>query len=132
MRHPDWQARLLATIRAATVRPFVWGMNDCCTFGADCCVAVCGTDPAAAHRGHYQTEQGAARAQVRFGTMEQALDAVFARVPPAMAQRGDAVLFDGPAGTTAGILWAGQIWAMTPDGARAIPGVLPTIAWRVE
>ncbi len=83
--------------------------------------------------GRYTTEIGAKRVLAKtHGSIEAALDALFVRVPIAMAQRGDALVFDGPNGITAGVMWAGQVWAMTEQGARPIPDQVPLIAWRVE
>ncbi|NEX89122.1 hypothetical protein G4923_10445 [Aeromonas rivipollensis] len=133
MRHPDWQIRIITTIQAASERPFCWGENDCCLFVADVCLAACDKDPAAQYRGRYTTEIGAKRVLAKtHGSIEGALDALFVRVPIAMAQRGDALVFDGPNGLTAGVMWAGQVWAMTEQGARPIPDQVPLIAWRVE
>ena len=106
MRHPDWQLRIIQTIQAASERPFCWGENDCCLFVADVCLAACDKDPAAAYRGRYSTEIGAKRVLAKtHGSIEAALDALFVRVPIAMAQRGDALVFDGPNGLTAGVMW---------------------------
>ena len=66
------------------------------------------------------------------GSIAAALDALFERVPVTMAQRGDALVFEGPQGQTAAVMWAGQVWAMTEQGARPIPDVVPLSAWRVE
>ena len=66
------------------------------------------------------------------GSIAAALDVLFERVPVAMAQRGDALVFDGPQGQTAAVMWAGQVWAMTEHGARQIPDAVPLFAWRVE
>ncbi|WP_410490187.1 DUF6950 family protein, partial [Aeromonas veronii] len=65
------------------------------------------------------------------GSIAAVLDAHFPRIEPALAQRGDPVVFDGPLGQTAGVMWAGQVWAMTETGARPIPDVVPLFAWRV-
>ncbi|MEW7867465.1 DUF6950 family protein [Aeromonas diversa] len=131
-RHPDWQARLLSHIEAAMGRPFVWGQSDCCLFTADACAAVSGVDPAADYRGRYTTEIGARRVLLKqHGSIAAVLDDHFDRIPVTMAQRGDAALFDGEAGDTAGIIWAGTLWAMTPQGARPLPGIIPRIVWRV-
>ncbi|WP_199770468.1 DUF6950 family protein [Aeromonas sp. ASNIH1] len=100
---------------------------------ADICLAVCDKDPAAAYRGRYRTEIGAKRVLAKtHGSIAAALDVLFERVPVAMAQRGDALVFDGPQGQTAAVMWAGQVWAMTEQGARPIPDVVPLFAWRVE
>ena len=133
MRHPDWQIRIIKTIQAASERPFCWGENDCSLFVADACLAACDKDPAAAYRGRYSTEIGAKRVLAKtHGDIPAALDALFARIPVAMAQRGDALVFDGPQGQTAAVMWAGQVWAMTEQGARPIPDAVPLFAWRVE
>lgn len=133
MRHPDWQLRTIQTIQAASERPFCWGKNDCCLFVADVCLAACGKDPAAAYRGRYRTEIGAKRVLAKtHGSIAAALDTLFERVPVVMAQRGDALVFEGPQGQTAAVMWAGQVWAMTEQGARPIPDVVPLFAWRVE
>ncbi|MDX7735884.1 DUF6950 family protein [Aeromonas caviae] len=133
MRHPDWQLRIIQCIQAASGRPFAWGENDCCLFVADVCLAACGKDPAADYRGRYRTELGAKRALAKtHGSIAAALDALFERVPVAMAQRGDALVFDGPQGQTAAVMWAGRVWAMTEQGARHIPDAVPLFAWRVE
>jgi hypothetical protein len=133
MRYPDWQAQLLNCIQAAQGRPFVWGTLDCCLFVADCCVALCGIDPAASYRGRYCTETEAKRVLLReHGSIGAVLDAHFKQVPVMMAQRGDAVVYDGPNGETAGVIWAGAIWAVTEQGAQPLPGVRPKAVWRVE
>ncbi|MGN5115646.1 DUF6950 family protein [Aeromonas sp. 55A] len=133
MRHPDWQLRIIQTIQAASERPFCWGENDCCLLVADVCLAACDKDPAAEYRGRYRTEIGAKRVLAKtHGDIPAALDALFARIPVAMAQRGDALVFDGPQGQTAAVMWAGQVWAMTEQGARPIPDAVPLFAWRVE
>ncbi|APJ15152.1 hypothetical protein KAM344_17450 [Aeromonas caviae] len=132
MRRPDWQRQLITTIEAARVRPFVWGENDCCLFVADCCMAASGVDPAAVYRGRYTTAIGAQRVlNKEHGSIAAVLDAHFPRIEPALAQRGDPVVFDGPLGQTAGVMWAGQVWAMTETGARPIHDVAPLFAWRV-
>lgn len=133
MRRPDWQRQLITTLEAARVRPFVWGELDCCLFVADCCVAVCGVDPAAAYRGRYTTAIGSQRVLTKeHGSIAAVLDAHFQRIAPELAQRGDPVVFDGPLGQTAGLMWAGQVWAMTELGARPVPDAVPLLAWRAE
>lgn len=133
MRRPDWQRQLITTLEAARVRPFVWGELDCCLFVADCCVATCGVDPAAVYRGRYTTAIGSQRVLTKeHGSIAAVLDVHFQRIDPALAQRGDPVVFDGPLGQTAGLMWAGQVWAMTEQGARPVPDAVPLFAWRAE
>ncbi|MGJ8518492.1 DUF6950 family protein [Carnimonas bestiolae] len=132
MRYPDWSQRLNTTIKAALERPFSWGKNDCCTFMADCCVAVCGVDPAEQYRGAYCSRLGAFRQlRKRHGSIDGALDACFSRISLPFAQRGDVVVFSSPDGPCSGVLWAQSIWAAT-EGGIARTDAQPTACWRVE
>lgn len=131
MRNENWPRHLSAVIKAATERPFSWGESDCCLFAADCCIAVCSVDPAEEYRGHYSTETGAKRAlKARHGSLEAAWDAYFERIDVKLAQRGDVVAYDGEMGRSVGVVWAGEIWGMTPDGCSRIV-CSPDMAWRV-
>ncbi|WP_408582498.1 DUF6950 family protein [Enterobacter cancerogenus] len=42
MKHPDWHNRLIAVIRAAEKRPFLWANMTACLFAADCAEAMTG------------------------------------------------------------------------------------------
>ncbi len=53
-------ADLNAYLEEASSRRFQWGIHDCCLFGADWAIRLCGQDPAAAYRGRYSTRIGAA------------------------------------------------------------------------
>lgn len=131
MKYIDWQRRLLTTIEAAKQRPFSWGENDCCLFASDCVVAQCDCDPAADYRGKYDTANGARKALLqRHGSIIKAFDAALSAINPAMVQRGDVVAFDGPLGVTAGVFWAGRVWAMSESGLIDLD-VKITHAWRV-
>ncbi|QPI64469.1 DUF6950 family protein [Vreelandella venusta] len=131
MRYRDWTTRLQQTIKAASERPFLWGEFDCCLFAADCCIAICGVDPAAKYRGRYHTELGAKRVlRTTHGSLEAAWDAAFKRVPVTMRQRGDVVLFDSDFGRCVGIVWASAIWAVTETGVHRVQAE-PLICWRV-
>jgi len=132
MRYRDWATRLHQEIQAASERPFLWGEFDCCLFAADCCVAVCGIDPAADYRGRYTTGTGAKRVlRSTHGSLEGAWDACFKRVPIAMRQRGDVVLFTSEFGRCVGVVWAGSIWAATNDGVSRVTAD-PEVCWRVD
>lgn len=132
MRNRDWTTRLHDVIKAAQGRPFSWGGFDCCTFAADCSVAVCGVDPAASYRGGYYTEVAAKRLlKANHGSLEAAWDACFKRVPPAFVQRGDVVLYDGPNGRSVAVFWANEFWSVADDGVGRI-ACTPLAVWRVE
>ena len=130
-RYRDWTTQLHNTIKAASERPFSWGEFDCCLFAADCCIAICGIDPAASYRGRYTTEIGAKRVlRNTHGSLEGAWDACFQRVPVAMRQRGDVVLFDSENGRCVGVVWANAIWAVTDEGVHRVRAQ-PLICWSV-
>lgn len=133
MRIADWPSTLFEHIDSARFQEFQWGVHDCCLFASDCCLAICGKDPAQSYRGKYTTEIGAKRAlKQQHGSVEAAFDAMFERVNPALAQRGDVVLFEGEFGPTAGIQGQdGVVWSVGLNGLALVkPDV--TIAWRVE
>jgi hypothetical protein len=131
-RYPNWPRQLQQTLQAAREAAFLWGESDCCLFAADCCVAICGVDPAAEYRGRYQTAVGAKRVLANtHGSLEAAWDACFERVPVAQAMRGDVVLFEAPLGRCVGVVWSGGIWCVTEEGAARAKAE-PLIAWRVE
>jgi len=130
-RYRDWTTQLHTQIKAAHERPFSWGEFDCCLFAADCCIAICGVDPAADYRGRYTTELGAKRVlRNTHGSLEGAWDAHFKRVPINMRQRGDVVLFDSENGRCVGVVWANAIWAVTDEGVHRVRAE-PLICWSV-
>lgn len=132
MRHTNWPLRLQETIKAAHEAAFSWGEHDCCLFVADCCIAVCGVDPAEKYRGRYKTRRGAFGLVKRVhGSLEAAFDACFRRIEPAFAGRGDICLFESPDGPCVGVLFAGQIWAMTETGV-SVTDAEPTVYWSVQ
>ncbi|WP_339935151.1 DUF6950 family protein [Vreelandella glaciei] len=131
MRYRDWTTQLHTQIKAASERPFSWGEFDCCLFAADCCIAICGVDPAADYRGRYTTEIGAKRVLRNIhGSLEGAWDAHFKRVRINMRQRGDVVLFDSEHGRCVGVVWANAIWAVTDEGVHRVRAE-PLICWSV-
>jgi hypothetical protein len=134
MRLHDWPERLSKTIAAARGTPGGWGTHDCCTFGADCILAVTGVDVAADWRGKYDSERaGLKLAGVR--TLPELAARFFQEVHPVFAHRGDVgvapvgelrrgekalmlVVFDGA-------------FVRGPTGLQ-YPRNLATRAWRVE
>lgn len=133
MRYRDWTQRLTAAIQAASARPFSWAEHSCCHFVGDCCLAVCGVDPAEDYRGRFTTERGAYRVLSRgHGSIAAVLDAYFERVSPSCTQRGDVVQFEGDTGETVGVIWAGAIWSAGPGGVGRVVSAVPHTAWRVS
>lgn len=97
-RLPDWQARLGALVTAAQNRPFEWGQNDCCLWGADVVCAITGRDVAAPYRGTYTTFEGAMNLLDKLGGLYGVATHVYGLGVPytaVYARHGDIVITRG-------------------------------------
>ncbi|MGJ8518010.1 DUF6950 family protein [Carnimonas bestiolae] len=131
MRRSNWPRRLHDYIQQCLDAPFQWGVFDCCTFAANCCVQICGIDPIEQYRDRYSSELGAKRLIVSLhGSMPAIWDASFHRIEPQYAQRGDVVAFNGPQGLTVGVIWGNGIYSTAEDGVCELQET-PIMAWRV-
>jgi hypothetical protein len=132
MKHPDWHNRLIAVIRAAEKRPFLWGEHDCCLFAADCAEAMTGDNFAAGWRGTYNSETGAKKALLRGGgSLEQVLAKYLDEVPVKLAQRGDIAVVENAGSRCAGVVYAGGVWVPGETGLVCLR-VKPLSVWRVR
>lgn len=140
MRYEHWEKRLTAVVGQADRVPFAWGRADCALFAADCVWALTQKDPAAAWRGTYEDESGAARiiaaAGGLAGLVEQGLAAIgvpVQRVAPSFGQRGDPVLFEGALGPTLGVIYGTGFVARGPRGLVTLPVMVTgAVAWAVR
>jgi hypothetical protein len=135
-RAADWPTQLAVYLTSVKGKPFAWAENDCCTFAAGAVLAITGVDHLGPYRGKYATAKGATRILTKAGGLHgwvvKCLGEPLAR--PALAQRGDVVLFEtqdtfGPAAL--GICVGAQIAAPGPDRMVLVPLTLATAAWRV-
>lgn len=133
-RLPDWPERLADFLQSRRLEPFAWGSNDCCCFVADAIAAMTGTDLATSWRGTYDSETGAARVLVPYGSvyglavakLGQPLDV------PALAQRGDVVWVAPDGRQMLGIVTGGGDWcAPGDDGLVFFPMADVAMVWRV-
>ncbi|MCB4611957.1 DUF6950 family protein [Enterobacter asburiae] len=132
MKHPDWHNRLIAVIRAAEKRPFLWGEHDCCLFAADCAEAMTGDDFADGWRGTYDSETGAKKALLRGGgSLEKVLAEYLDEVPVKMAQRGDIAVVENAGTRCAGVIYGGAVWVPGETGLVCLR-IKPLSAWRVR
>ncbi|WP_251854232.1 DUF6950 family protein [Enterobacter asburiae] len=132
MKHPDWHNRLIAVIRAAEKRPFLWGEHDCCLFAADCAEAMTGDNFADGWRGTYDSETGAKKALLRGGgSLEKVLAKYLAEVPVKMAQRGDIAVVENAGTRCAGVIYGGAVWVPGETGLVCLR-IKPLSAWRVR
>ncbi|UWA73849.1 hypothetical protein M5T12_18620 [Enterobacter asburiae] len=132
MKHPDWHNRLIAVIRAAEKRPFLWGEHDCCLFAADCAEAMTGDNFADGWRGTYDSEMGAKKALLRGGgSLEKVLAEYLDEVPVKMAQRGDIAVVENAGTRCAGVIYGGAVWVPGETGLVCLR-IKPLSAWRVR
>lgn len=132
MKHPDWQNRLNAVMKAAIERPFSWGKHDCCLFAADCAQAMCGDDYAADWRGTYDSETGAKKAILTGGgTLEKVIGKYLDEVPVKLAQRGDIAIVENGGVKCAGVVYSGSVWVPGENGLVSLR-VKPLSVWRVR
>ncbi|HID3971108.1 TPA: DUF6950 family protein [Enterobacter cloacae] len=130
MKHPDWHNRLIAVIRAAEKRPFLWGEHDCCLFAADCAEAMTGENFADGWRGTYDSETGAKKALLRGGgSLEKVLAKYLDEVPVKMAQRGDIAVVENAGTRCAGVIYGGAVWVPGEAGLVCLR-VKPMSTWR--
>lgn len=102
-RYQDWEDRLRTYLDRVAEEPFKWGFHDCALFAADCVNAQCGIDAAAAFRGKYDSQRGAALAlrELGAGTLLKTVKSWLGDpISVHFAQRGDVVMLDA---TTTGI-----------------------------
>lgn len=132
MKHPDWHNRLIAVIRAAEKRPFLWGEHDCCLFAADCAEAMTEENFADGWRGTYDSETGAKKALLRGGgSLEKVLAKYLDEVPVKMAQRGDIAVVENAGTRCAGVIYGGAVWVPGEAGLVCLR-VKPMSTWRVR
>lgn len=105
IRHDDWQERLSRYFESVADRRFEWGQHDCALFAASAVEAMTGVDILAEFRGQYSSRVGAAKAlrEIGQGTLIKTFNHRLGRWKrPALAQRGDIVMFQNSAGICCG------------------------------
>ena len=131
MRYANWTKLLSETICKYSNAKFEYGKLDCCLFVCDCCVSICGVDPAINHRGRYTTELGAKKALIKYGGIEESFDKCFNSVPVNFAQRGDVCLYENNGGLTVAVMYNGWM-GMAENGCVKVKPDSILKVWRVE
>jgi hypothetical protein len=133
MRLNGWDLRLAEMVEAARALAFAWGSHDCATWAFDVRKALTGEDAAAAWRGKYTTEIGAARMlhRLKCATVEDLAGSILGEPLPAvlLAQRGDIVL--GGAEQALGVCIGSDALFLQPRGLVPLPLRACLRAWRV-
>ena len=133
MRRPDWTQRLWLTIEVEKERAFSFGDSDCCLFAARCVDAITDENFEAGLRACYHDEASALAYLERMGGMQAAVTAHLGAPleRPAVAQRGDVVMFrDGAGRDTLGVC-TGELLATTGQGLTFHPMTAALVAWRI-
>lgn len=133
-RLPDWPSRLDGFIRERRSHPFVWGVNDCCTFAEGAVRAQTGV-ALLAGTARPATRFGAARFLLGRGHRDVAGLATELLGPslrtPRLAQRGDVVCFFGGVADTLGVCLGAHVCAPGASRLEFLPRSAIRIAWRV-
>lgn len=108
VRRPDWPERLVEFIEGRRVRPFCWGVNDCCLFAADGVLDMTDVDLAEGLRGYTTARQASARVR-KAGGME-ALASALTPKSSGFASRGDVVLVTLDERETFGLVCGNGHW----------------------
>lgn len=127
-RREDWPERLSAYIASVMWRPFVWGSHDCATFAAGAVQAVTGES---VEIPKYGTAIEAARLTDEFNLGERMTRLLGEPIAPAMAQRGDVLLFKLESGLTCGVMTDVGIVAPGADHLLTVPLTAAIAAWKV-
>ena len=126
-RLENWPTRLGRTIDAAMTKEFRWGEHDCCLFACDCIEAVTGVDPAAPHRGRYQSKFGAARVlKALHGSLSDSASAVARQlsaphIQTNAAKRGDVCFLQTEYGDALGVVYGHEIYVPAAVGLARYP-----------
>ncbi len=142
MRLDGWEVRLFEVLRDHEARPFSWGGvtggrpdggSDCHMLAMDACRAVTGIDPYPDERGRYATRIGALRlfSARGFRWLDDAYAAVFERVPPMLAQRGDIGLVSCDGADCACVVVGAEAIGKSPGGTIRVPVAALRTAFRV-
>jgi hypothetical protein len=118
------QISLINFLKSQQNASFAWGLNDCFLFASSCVEIMTGHDPMANWRGKYKTEQGALRLLKKHGggSVLTAFSEFFGPIKPRLnAVNGDLILIETETGPAVGVMYACQVWAMSPTGLVNLP-----------
>jgi hypothetical protein len=123
-------AALVAAIEARSQRPFGWRRGrDCVSFAAACIKAMTGRN-VLSDIPRWRSRREALAIAEELGGLEAALDARLARIPPALAQRGDiAGLPDAIFGVRLMVIEGETLVGPGARGAERLPRSAMVIAW---
>ncbi|MBK5203870.1 MAG: hypothetical protein JJD98_00225 [Polaromonas sp.] len=128
----DWQICYERFVSERQNMPFAWGSNDCCTFAADCVLALTGADVALPELRTHTTELQAARLLKKHGGVAGiATTALGEPIAALLANVGDVVLTDMGGGDTLAICNGSSCMAPGPHGLVHLGMDTARACWRV-
>lgn len=132
-RLSDWPERLDALVRARADWPFVWGVNDCCTFAADAVHAITGREPMGTLRQRYQSAFAALGLTQELGGLRAAVTSVLGQpVDPAFCTVGDILLVMNDGRELVAVCNGATALAPGPRGLATLTNPEVLAAWRVD
>ena len=124
--------KLSLYLQACAATPFEWGCFDCCVFTAQAVQVQTSRDPMADLPLYRDAEGAAAMLAANGGIESMVTQRLGEPVAPALAQRGDVVLFDTVVnGDAIGICAGASFAAVTEDGLQYFSMRHARLAWRV-
>lgn len=131
-RLPDWRLRLDALVHERTSVPFVWGVQDCALWAADCVLAITGIDLAADLRGHRSARQALRTIRKHGGLFSIATRALGPAAGVHNASEGDVLLVGMGKRVALGVMLPGpMVVGPGATGLCAAPLSDALCAWRV-
>ncbi len=128
----DWPERYDVLVRQRADWPFVWGVNDCCTFAADAIVAVTGVDVMGTLRQRYQTAFEALGLTQELGGLQAATTALLGEpCDPVRVTVGDVLLVRNEGREVLAVCNGASALCPGPRGLAVLAAPEIIAAWRV-
>ncbi len=134
MKPSNWRLYFDAFVASRISTPFIWGVNDCALFAADCVLATTGQDFAKGDlRGHRTARQALRTLRARGGLYGLATGALGPAVSVGLADEGDVMLVKVGKREALGICSPlGVVLGPSPSGLGSLPMSAAIVCWKVN
>ncbi len=135
MRFVDWEQRLNNVVNEYMLKPFEWGVSDCCMFAADCVAAMTGIDYAKGIRNTY-TNIEEARQRINEVYSVTGVDDIpnavgLQEIGCTKAMRGDIVAYETKYGPALGVCYGRYALFKSDIGLQSVAMNRVQKSWRV-
>jgi hypothetical protein len=128
----DWPERLDVLLRQRAGWPFVWGVNDCCTFAADAVQAITGVDVMGTLRQRYHSAFEALGLTQELGGLRGAVSSLLGEpCDPVFCTVGDVLLVMNDGRELLAVCNGASAIAPGPRGLETLANPQILAAWRV-